>query len=222
MSQYNSSMFSDAVYLFGTTFASPSRGGFFKYVFGHLEELPDGTMVDQKELAEQAGLAAFAYLYHKKLIDIVLVERKSLFGKQMTAIVKRLRYGGVLDTSGLEAAIYAHLQDNVSIYDITRELLPGTSAGFSWVVGHKALQDVSNPWGDILQIVKKNLLDRGILRQVGTYTNVYVVHGDISKEEKQVTELEKTIEELQSKGVLDGILSAIAGGISSRQQHVHG
>ncbi len=205
MSQYNSSMFSDAVYLFGTTFASPpSRGGFFKYVFGFWEELPDGTMVDQKELAEQAVLAAFAYLYNKKLIDIVLVERKSLFGEKMTAIVKKLQ-SSPLDTSGLEAAIFAWVQDNVGIYDITRELL----------------RNVSNPWGDMLQIVKKNLLHRGILKpSITTYK--YDVIGDISKEEKQVTELKKTLKELQSKGVSYGMLSAMADGISSRQQHVHG
>jgi len=74
----------------------------------------------------------------------------------------------------------------------------------------------------VLQIVKKNLLDRGILKQVEKgkvlfitrYKNV--VNEDFSKEEKQVTELKKTLEELQSKGELYKIiLSDIARGIYS-------
>ena len=73
MSQYKSSMFSDAVYLFGTTFASAPSWSDLK------EELPDGTKVNQNKLAEQAVLAAFAYLYNNKLIDIVLEEGKVLF-----------------------------------------------------------------------------------------------------------------------------------------------
>ncbi len=224
-------MFSDAVYLFGTTFASaPSWIGDLK------EELPDGTKVNQKKLAEQAVLAAFAYLYNKKLIDIVLGEKKAwlftgnsqviidlsflLKRKTTTATVKKLQSSAPdqtprqflwsHDTSGLEAVIFTHFYDNSNIHDIIRGLFPS---------------DVSNPWGDVLEIVKKNLLDRGILKQVEkgkvlfrtTYKNV--VNEDISKEEKQVTELKKTLAELQSKGELyKEILSSIAFGISSREK----
>ncbi len=207
MSQYKSSMFSDAVYLFGTTFSSaPSR-------FDNKEELPDGTKVNQIKLAEQAVLAAFAYLYNKKLIDFVLEERerKVLFRKTKVkaAIVKKLQ-SSAPDTSGLEAVIFTLIRgDNSTIYGLTRGLFRS---------------DVSNPWGAVLQIVKKNLLDKGILKQVEKgkvlfitrYKNV--VNEDFSKEEKQVTELKKTLEELQSKGELYIIiLSEIASGISSRQ-----
>ncbi len=205
MSQYKSSMFSDAVYLFGTTFSSaPSR-------FDNKEELPDGTKVEQLKLAVQAVLAAFAYLYNKKLIDFVLEERerKVLFRKTKVkaAIVKKLQ-SSAPDTSGLEAVIFTLIRgDNSTIYGLTRGLFRS---------------DVSNPWGAVLQIVKKNLLDRGILKQVEkgkvlfitTYKNV--VNEDFSKEEKQVTELKKTLEELQSKGELYKIiLSDIARGIYS-------
>ena len=77
MSQYKSSMFSDAVYLFGETFSSvPSS---FLDKLANKEELPDGTKVVQNTLAQQAVLAAFAYLYNNKLIDIVLEEGKVLF-----------------------------------------------------------------------------------------------------------------------------------------------
>jgi len=199
MSQYKSSMFSDAVYLFGTTFSSaPSR-------FDNKEELPDGTKVNQNKLAEQAVLAAFAYLYNNKLIDIVLGEGKVLFRKTKMAKVKKLQ-SSAPDTSGLEAVIFTHIQDNSSIIGI----INGLSG------------EVSNPWALVLQIVKKNLLDRGILKQVEkgkvlfitTYKNV--VNEDFSKEEKQVTELKKTLEELQSKGELYKIiLSDIARGIYS-------
>ncbi len=205
MSQYKSSMFSDAVYLFGTTFASAPSWSDLK------EELPDGTKVNQKKLAEQAVLAAFAYLYNKKLIDFVLEERerKVLFRKTKVkaAIVKKLQ-SSAPDTSGLEAVIFTLIRgDNSTIYGLTRGLFRS---------------DVSNPWGDVLTIVKKNLVDRGILKQVEkgkvlfitTYKNV--VNEDFSKEEKQVTELKKTLEELQSKGELYKIiLSDIARGISS-------
>jgi len=200
-------MFSDAVYLFGTTFSSaPSR-------FDNKEELPDGTKVEQLKLAVQAVLAAFAYLYNKKLIDFVLEERerKVLFRKTKVkaAIVKKLQ-SSAPDTSGLEAVIFTLIRgDNSTIYGLTRGLFRS---------------DVSNPWGAVLQIVKKNLLDKGILKQVEKgkvlfitrYKNV--VNEDFSKEEKQVTELKKTLEELQSKGELYIIiLSEIASGISSRQ-----
>ncbi len=229
MSQYNSFMFSDAVYLFGTTFSSLSRGGFFQEGFWYIEELPDGTMVDQKKLAEQAVLAAFAYLYNKKLIDIVLGEKKAwrftgkyffiidlaflLKRKTTTARVKKLQ-SSAPDTSGLEAVIFTHIQDNSDIWGLTLGLLRSA---------------VSNPWGDVLEIVKKNLLERGILKQVEkgkvlfrtTYKNV--VNEDISKEEKQVTELKKTLNELQSKGELyQQILSDIENGIASLKTHVHG
>ena len=208
MSQYKSSMFSDAVYLFGTTFASAPSWSDLK------EELPDGTKVNQKKLAEQAVLAAFAYLYNKKLIDFVLEERerKVLFRKTKVkaAIVKKLQ-SSAPDTSGLEAVIFTLIRgDNSTIYGLTRGLFRS---------------DVSNPWGDVLTIVKKNLVDRGILKQVEkgkvlfrtTYKNV--VNEDISKEEKQVTELKKTLAELQSKGELyKEILSGIAFGLSSREK----
>jgi hypothetical protein len=202
MSQYKSSMFSDAVYLFGTTFSSAPSWHDLK------EELPDGTKVDQNKLARQAVLAAFAYLYNKKLIDIVLEEGKVLFMKTKTAKVKKLQ-SSAPDTSGLEAVIFTHIQDNSNISGIIHGLFRS---------------DVPNPWGDVLQIVKKNLLDRGILKQVEKgkvlfitrYKNV--VNEDFSKEEKQVTELKKTLEELQSKGELYKIiLSEIASGISSRR-----
>src|SRR6266699_1768067 len=201
MSQYKSSMFSDAVYLFGTTFSSaPSR-------FDNKEELPDGTKVNQNKLAEQAVLAAFAYLYNNKLIDIVLGEGKVLFRKTKMAKVKKLQ-SSAPDTSGLEAVIFTHIQDNSNI--------SGTIHGLF-------RSNVYNHWDAVLQNVKKNLLDRGILKQVEkgkvlfitTYKNV--VNEDISKEEKQVTELKKTLEELQSKGELyKKILSEIVLGISSR------
>ena len=201
MSQYKSSMFSDAVYLFGTTFSSaPSR-------FDNKEELPDGTKVNQIKLAEQAVLAAFAYLYNKKLIDFVLEERKVLFRKTKvkTAEVKKLQ-SSAPDTSGLEAVIFTHIQDNSNIIGIINGLF----------------RKVSNPWALVLQIVKKNLLDRGILKQVEKgkvlfiTTHKNVVNEDISKEEQQVTELKKTLEELQSKGELYKIiLSDIARGIYS-------
>jgi len=194
-------MFSDAVYLFGTTFSSaPSR-------FDNKEELPDGTKVNQIKLAEQAVLAAFAYLYNKKLIDFVLEERKVLFRKTKvkTAEVKKLQ-SSAPDTSGLEAVIFTHIQDNSNIIGIINGLF----------------RKVSNPWALVLQIVKKNLLDRGILKQVEKgkvlfiTTHKNVVNEDISKEEQQVTELKKTLEELQSKGELYKIiLSDIARGIYS-------
>jgi hypothetical protein len=208
MSQYKSSMFSDAVYLFGTTFSSAPSWSDLK------EELPDGTKVNQKKLAEQAVLAAFAYLYNNKLIDFVLEERerKVLFRKTKVkaAIVKKLQ-SSAPDTSGLEAVIFTLIRgDNSTIYGLTRGLLQS---------------DVSNPWAVVLQIVKKNLLDRGILKQVETgkvlfiTTHKNVVNEDISKEEKQVTELKKTLEELQSKGELyKTILSDIARGISFRHE----
>ena len=202
MSQYKSSMFSDAVYLFGTTFSSAPSWRDLK------EELPDGTKVDQKKLAQQAVLAAFAYLYNKKLIDIVPAEGKFLFRKTKTAIVKKLQ-SSAPDTSGLEAVIFTRFQDNSSIYSITRGLFQS---------------NVANPWAVMLQIVKKNLLDRGILKQVEKgkvlfiTTHKNVVNEDFSKEEKQVTELKKTLEELQSKGELYKIiLSEIESGIWSRK-----
>ena len=207
MSQYKSSMFSDAVYLFGKTFSSaPSLNFLIR------EELPDGTKVDPEKLAVQAVLAAFAYLYNKKLIDIVLGEREGK-RKTKTAEVKKLQ-SSAPDTSGLEAVIFTSIRDNSDIYDITVGLLQRKSV---------------NPWGAVLNIVKKNLLDRGILKQVEKRkvlfitTHKNVVNEDISKEEQQVTELKKTLEELQSKGELyKKILSDIASGISSRVKDTGG
>jgi hypothetical protein len=204
--RYDGSMFSDAVYLFGTTFSSaPSRGG-------DSEELPDGMMVSQSDLAKWAVLAAFAYLYHKKLIEFVLEERerKVLFSKTKikAAIVKKLQSSAPY-TSGLEAVIFSSIPPLDYIYGITRAIIG---------VG-------SNPWGDVLQIVKENLLQRGILKQVVKgkvhffTTYKYVVNGDISKEKKQVTELIKTLKELQSKGELyQEMLSDIEQGIASRME----
>jgi hypothetical protein len=207
--RYISSMFSDAVYLFGTTFSSaPTRGGYS-------EELPDGTKVSQSHLANWAVLAAFAYLYNKKLIDFVLEERerKVLFRKTKikTIKVKKLQSSAPY-TSGLEAVIFSIYGITV-MYGITRAIIP-----YQWGVG-------SNPWRDVLQIVKENLLQRGILKQVVKgkvlfiTTYKYVVIGVISKEKKQVTELIETLKELQSKGELYlEMLSDIEEGIASRME----
>jgi len=206
-------MFSDAVYLFGKIFSSAP---IFR---NESEELPDGTWVNQKKLAEQVVLAAFAYLYHKKLIDIVLGERTCWFRKKKTAKVKTLQstapdMSGLElvifpfdengrghtyvhpDMSGLELVIFSSLRDNSDIYGITERLGP-----IPWLTSF-------NPWGEVLQIVKENLLQRGILKQVVKRkilfitTHKYVVNGDISKAAKQITELQKTLKELQSKGEL--------------------
>jgi hypothetical protein len=75
MSQDQSFMFSDAVYLFAKILSSVPTGHY-------KEELPDGTGVNQSELAVQVVLAAFAYLYQKQLIAIDLGERKSWFRKK--------------------------------------------------------------------------------------------------------------------------------------------
>jgi hypothetical protein len=227
MSQYQSFMFSDAVYLFGKIFSSTPN-------FGN-EELPDGTWVNQKKLAEQVVLAAFAYLYHKKLIDIYLGERISWFRKKKTAKVKKLQSTApdmsalelVIfsfdengrghtyvhpDMSALELVIFSSIRDRSDMYGITTRLGPNP-----WFTS-------SNPWRDVLQIVKKNLLQRGILKQVVKgkvlfiTTYKYVVNGDISKEAKQVIELQKTLKELQSKGELyQQMLSDIEKGIASRE-----
>ena len=206
MSQYNCSMFSDSVYLFGTTFSPAS-------LWKPYEELPDGTKVDQKKLAEQVVLAAFAYLYNKKLIDIVLGRRGSFFSEKETAKVKKLQ-STAPDISGLELAVFSSIRDNSNIYRITRGLTADP------------LLNSSNPWGEVLQHVKWNLEHRGILKEVEKEkiffitTYKYVVNGDISKEEKQVTELKKTLAELQSKGELyERILSDIKDGISSRWEY---
>lgn len=199
-------MFSDAVYLSGAAFASAPAWNEAK------EELPDGTKVNQKKLAVQTVLAAFAYLYNKKLIDIVPGERerKALFRetKIKTAIGKKLQ-SSAPDTSGLEAVIFTHVYDNSNIYGV--------------ITGGLLKEDVLNPWGDVLEIVKKDLLDRGILKRVEKgkvlfiTTHKYVVNEDISKEEKEVAELQKTLEELQSKGELfQIILSDIESGINFR------
>jgi hypothetical protein len=204
--RYISSMFSDAVYLFGTTFYSAPS-------WLDSEELPDGTKVSQHNLAKWVVLAAFAYLYNKKLIDFVLEERerKVLFRKTKIkeAIVKKLQSSAPY-TTGLEAVIYTSIQPHDDIYGLTRALIGRDD-------------DFTNPWREVLKIVKKNLLDRGILKRVVKgkvlfiTTYKYVVNGDISKEAKQITELIKTLKELQSKGELyQQILSDIEKGIASR------
>jgi hypothetical protein len=205
MSQYHSSMFSDAVYLFGTTFTPAPY--FAK------EELPDGRIVNQVELAEQVVLAAFAYLYKEKLIDIVNGYRYHLFFIQKkTAKVKKLQ-STPPDISGLEFVILSSIRDNSDIFGLTRGLIH---------------QDSGSPSGEVLKIVKNNLLGRGILKRVEKgkilfiKTHKFVVNGDISvfdisKEEKQMAELKKTLEVLQSNGVLyQQMLSDIHDGILSR------
>jgi hypothetical protein len=203
MSQEHSSMFSDAAYLFGTTFSPTPSWGTYK------EELPDGTQVSQKTLAEQVVLAAFAYLYKEKLIDIVHGNREYLFlFEKTTAIVKKLP-PTAHDLSGLEAVIFSSLQDNSHMYGLTRGLIVGLSS--------------SNPWRDVLNIVKENLLRRGMLKRVEEgkvlfiSTHKYVVNGDISQEEKQIAELKKTLEKIQAQGELyQQMLSDIHDGIYSR------
>jgi hypothetical protein len=195
--RYISTMFSDAVYVFGTTFSSAPS-------WRDSEELPDGTKVSQSTLAEQVILAAFAYLYNKKLIDILLEERKVLFRKIKTVKVKKLQ-ATAPGTSGLEAVIFSSIRDNSGMYGITYALIPNRESIFS------------NPWRGVLQIVKDNLLQRGIVKQVvkGT-TYKYVVNGDISKEAKQLTELIKTLKELQSiEELYQQMLSAIAKSLAA-------
>src|SRR5207244_2335916 len=52
MPQYHSSMFSDAVYVFGNTFSSAPT-------YWNKEELPDGSCVNKSALAVEVVLAAF-------------------------------------------------------------------------------------------------------------------------------------------------------------------
>ncbi len=83
--------------------------------------------------------------------------------------------------------------------------------------------DFTNPWHEVLKIVKKNLVQRGIVKRVvrqGLFitTYKYVVNEDISTEEKQIAELKKTLEELQSQAELyEQMLSDIEEGITSRE-----
>ena len=193
MSQYNSSLFSDAIYLFWV----------------NSEGLP-GWFEGRSIYAEKLVLAAFAYLYNKKLIDFDLGKRKKFWGEKKTAKVKKLQ-STAPDMSGLELVIFTSIRDNSDIYSITQGLID------LW----NRLK-YNDPWGEVLNIVKNNLLDRGILKQVvkGKVLFItihkYVVNGDISKETKQMTELNKTLDELQSQGELyEIILSDIKDAIKS-------
>lgn len=123
------------------------------------------------------------------------------------------------DLSGLEAVIFSSIQYNDYINGIT---------GFSHMYGLtlaliQRTDDFTNPWHEVLKIVKKNLVQRGIVKRVvrqGLFitTYKYVVNEDISTEEKQIAELKKTLEELQSQAELyEQMLSDIEEGITSRE-----
>jgi hypothetical protein len=208
MSQYQSFMFSDAVYLFATLF---SRYGKQAELYGNLEELPDGTW-DQEKLAKRLVLAAFACLYQKQLIAIDLGKRKSWFRKQKTATVIKLQ-SSASGLSGVELDIFSSLRDKSDMYHLTQALIERI-----WVS--------SNPWRRVLKIVKKNLLDRGIVKRVVKEkilfirTHKYKYNGDSSRDiaqaAKQLTELQKTLKEFQSNGELyQQMLSDIEEGIAS-------
>ncbi len=171
--------------------------------------------VNQAELAVWVVLAAFAYLYQKQLIAIVLEERKFLFIRNKTVYVKT-RQATAPDLSGVEAVIFSTLQEVndtswrvvSNMYNITRRSIP-------WLT--------SNPWSWVLDIVKEHLVQRGIVKRVvwqGFFllTHKYVVNGDLSQAEKQVTELQKTLEDLQAQGELyQQMISDIEKGFVSRE-----
>ncbi len=203
--RYLGTMFSDAVYVFGATFSpAPSRGDVS-------EALPDGTKVSQSELVKWIVVAAFAYLYNNKLIDFVLEERKVLFRKEKRVYVKTLQ-ATAPDLRGVEAVFFSSLRYNeyygnglTHLYGLTQAITTD----------------------QVLQIVKGNLLQRGILKKVVKEkrlfitTYKYVVNGDNSKEAKQVTELIKTLEELQSKGeIYQQMLSDIEVGMRRIDAHI--
>lgn len=195
-------MFSDTVYLFGEKFAPEAKMLDFK------EELLNGAKVNQKDLAQMAVFAAFAYLYKEGLVDLFVHEGKILFIKTKTAKAKKLK-DSAKPLGGIEGMLLRQLTEEKDISNLVILLLS---------------TDVQNPWGSILSLVKDNLLERGIIKKVEKgkvlfiTTHKNILSGDIPKEEKQdLDDLENATKQIKAKGELyDKVLSSIKGGIQSR------
>lgn len=193
-------MYSPSVYLFAEKNIPEAKMLDFK------EELPSGTKVNQKKLAEQATLAAILYLETSGSIKLDLIEEKTLFIKHKSLKATRLKEANKL--SSLEAGLFGYIQQNSSIKDAVYRLLR---------------EDSSNPWQHTLGFVKHYLLESGIFKKVEGKKILFIqTHKNVLEripieEEQNFADFQKALENIsKNKDLYDKLLSDISGGISSR------
>jgi hypothetical protein len=196
-------MYSDIIYLFGDQFSTPAG------MLSYKEELPTGTKVEQKKLSQMVVLGALLFLKEKKIIDIFIAEGKVLFVKTKTVKVKRLNTPKE-SVGGLEGALLRTVADEKNLQEMMHNL-------FS--------HDIYNPWGDVLEVVKKDLQEKGIIQKeekgkvlfVKTYKNTLAK--EISdKDTKELENFKSVLDEFKKNEELyRKTLSAIENGIASRQ-----
>lgn len=197
-------MFSDTVFLHADSLIAEAR------LLDYKEELTGGKKVNQKNLAETALFAAFAYLSSQGYIGLSVREGKILFIKTKTAIATRLKEK-LTGVTGLENVIFGRIGEERGVGD-------AVSAIFS--------RDVQNPWGDILDIIKDDLVNRGIMEKIVKgkvlfiTTHKHVIKGTVGTEEKKhLKDLEAATEKIKIQGDLyKHMMAAISRALAGRQK----
>lgn len=196
-------MYSYTVYLFAEKYIPIAKTLEYK------EELPNGTKVNQKKLANEVILAALVCLQEKGFIELSLKESKILFIKKVDAIVKKLKENdGSLESIEAKILQSAHTERKVS--DITRDLID-----YSY-----------NPWEDVVNIVKGSLLQKGILQKEEKGKILFIktykagLTGELPQEEVSKQDgYESAVNNFkQTEQLYEKVISGINSGISAKVQ----
>jgi len=167
--------YSEVVYLFGDKFLSERSS------FVNKDIHPSGEKISIKPFSKMMVIAAFLYLEEKGYICLLTKEvKKMLFfsGKDVFATKKRQ---DTRELSGIEKALLNNIGDETKIRDAVYNLLR---------------ENETSPWGIIINISKKSLVEKGFLNEE-VKRKFIVVSKKYYFNEKKIKEVESLYERVR-------------------------
>jgi len=196
--------FSEIIFLFADRYIS-DRAKFIN-TYSH----PSGGKLPVKPLSVTLVLAALAYLVEEGYVTLSVKEVKKLFifsGREV--MITPLKKNGV-QLNSLEEIIYTN---------------SGVGASLRKAVYNILSSDESIPWGQITNIVRDAVYDKGFLdvteKKFLTVIKSYAIKKNrVSEYEDEFEKAKTALQKFQSNPIYDEVIKAIEKGIADRQEHI--
>ena len=196
--------YSEIVYLFADKFVS-ERSMLVNY-----DAHPTGGKISVKPLSHKMVTAALAYLVEKGYVSLLVKEVKKLIflsGKEVFG--KKIKDAGP-DITGIEKVLFDNFKNETEVRKAVYYLLS---------------DDESSPWGQIVQISKKSLAEKGFLllekeRKHLFATKKYLYDENKIKEIAPLyEETEKNLARFSAKADIYNLVeNAVKKGIAARRE----
>jgi len=195
--------YSEIIYLLADKFCS-QRSKFISY-----DLHPSGEKITSKPLAIQMILGALVYLVKNKYVNLVIKDVKKLFIFPGQDVFMTQNQKLSANVTGIERRIFNNINVETCVNHTVYNLLS---------------EDDSSPWGQIINICKKSLLDQKYLIagekkifSAQTYIFDQAKLEEVSKMQREVSEALKLFE--RDTKLFQLTEKAVIGGMNSRVEH---